>query len=105
MQAARQHQKPCICGAEPVNTAISWHSRICLAGILPETGTPLDGRQGPPSLRWLALVYEAAFAIRHHCSSMDSSDFMAAHAPFQRFIYPITPPQERQAISLLSTAD
>ena len=74
---------------------------------LPENGTPLDEGPDIPSLRWLSLVYEAAFSIQ---APLFQHGFLRLHGgpmrPFQRFIYPITPPQERPSnYRVLSTAE
>ena len=74
---------------------------------LPENGTPIDEGADTPSLQWLALVYEAAFAIQ---APLFQHGFLRLHGgpmrPFQRFIYPITPPQERPSnYRVLSTAE
>ena len=74
---------------------------------LPENGIPLDERRDAPSLRWLALVYEAAFAIQ---APLFQHGFLRLHGgpmrPFQRLICPITPPQERPSnYRVLSTAE
>ena len=74
---------------------------------LPENGVPLDEGPETPSLRWLSLVYEAAFAIQ---APLYQHGFLRLHSgpmrPFQRFIYPITPSRERPSnYRVLSTAE
>ena len=74
---------------------------------LPEAGVPLDESPDVSSLRWLALVYEAAFAIQ---APLFQHGFLRLHGgpmrPFQRFIYPITPLQERPSnYRVLTTAE
>ena len=63
---------------------------------LPKPGVPLDEGSDTSSLRWLALVYEAGFATQ---APLLQHGFLRLHGgsmrPFQRFIYPITPPQQR----------
>lgn len=62
----------------------------------PKPGTPLDDIIGSPPWRWLSTVYEAALAIQ---APLFQHGFVRLHGgamrPFQRFIYPITPPQDR----------
>ena len=74
---------------------------------LPEAGVPLDESPDVSSLRWLALVYEAAFAVQ---APLFQHGFLRLHGgpmrPFQRFIYPITPLQERPSnYRVLTTAE
>ena len=74
---------------------------------LPSTGVPLDETLESPSGRWLSIIYEAAFAVQvplyHHGFLRITG---GALRPFQRFVYPITPPQERPGnFRVLSTAE
>lgn len=74
---------------------------------LPEAGVPLDESPDVSSLKWLALVYEAAFAIQ---APLFQHGFLRLHGgpmrPFQRFIYRITPLQERPSnYRVLTTAE
>lgn len=73
----------------------------------PSTGVPLDETLESPSGRWLSIIYEAAFAIQtplyHHGFVRIPG---GALRPFQRFIYPITPQDERPSnYRVLSTAE
>ena len=76
------------------------------AGV-PATGAPLDDEFDTPCGRWLSIIYEAAFAIQaplyhHGFVRIDGG----ALRPFQRFIYPITPQNERPSnFRVLSTAE
>jgi len=74
---------------------------------LPSTGVPLDETLESPSGRWLSIIYEAAFAVQaplYHHGFLRLTG--GALRPFQRFIYPITPQQERPGnFRVLSTAE
>ena len=65
-------------------------------GTAPPPGAPIDDFVDAPSWRWLSLIYEAALAIQ---AAMFQHGFLRLHGgnmrPFQRFIYPITPPHEQ----------
>ena len=73
----------------------------------PKPGTPLDDVSGMPSWRWLSLIYEAALAIQ---APLFQHGFVrlqgGAMRPFQRFIYPITPREDRPSnYRVLTTAE
>ena len=73
----------------------------------PKPGTPLDDITGSPHWRWLSTVYEAALAIQ---APLFQHGFVQLHGgamrPFQRFIYPITPPRDRPSnYRVLTTAE
>ena len=63
---------------------------------VPATGIPLDEGFDTPGGRWLSVIYEAAFAIQaplyhHGFVRIDGGTLR----PFLRFVYPITPQNER----------
>ena len=74
---------------------------------VPENSVPLDEGFDTPGGRWLSIIYEAAFAIQctlyhHGFVRIDCG----ALRPFQRFVYPVTPQNERPSIfRFLSTAE
>ena len=74
---------------------------------VPATGAPIDEAMDTPAGRWLAVLYEAAFAIQkplfhHGFLRVDGG----ALRPFQRFVYPITPRNDRPSnYRILSTAE
>lgn len=73
----------------------------------PKPGTPLDDITGSAPWRWLATIYEAALAIQ---APLFQHGFVRLHGgtmrPFQRFIYPITPPGDRPSnYRVLTTAE
>ncbi len=74
---------------------------------VPATGVPLDEGFDSPGGRWLSIIYEAAFAIQaplyhHGFVRIDGG----ALRPFQRFVYPVTPQNERPSnFRVLSTAE
>ena len=71
------------------------------------TGVPLDEGFDSPGGRWLSIIYEAALAIQaplyhHGFVRIDGG----ALRPFQRFVYPVTPQNERPSnFRVLSTAE
>ena len=74
---------------------------------VPATGVPLDEGFDSPGGRWLSIIYEAAFAIqapRYHHGFVRIDG--GALRPFQRFVYPVTPQNERPSnFRVLSTAE
>ena len=74
---------------------------------VPATGVLLDEGFDSPGGRWLSIIYEAAFAIQaplyhHGFVRIDGG----ALRPFQRFVYPVTPQNERPSnFRVLSTAE
>ena len=73
---------------------------------VPATGIPLDEGFDTPGGRWLSVIYEAAFAIQAPLSSRLCQDRRGTLRPFQRFVYPITPQNERPSnFRVLSTAE
>ena len=74
---------------------------------VPSTGVPLDETWDSPYGRWLSVLYEAAFAIQQ---PLYQHGFLRVEGgtlrPFQRFVYPITPPHDRPSnFRVLSTAE
>ena len=74
---------------------------------VPATGVPLDEGFDSPGGQWLSIIYVAAFAIQaplyhHGFVRIDGG----ALRPFQRFVYPVTPQNERPSnFRVLSTAE
>ena len=74
---------------------------------VPATGVLLNEVFDSPGGRWLSIIYEAAFAIQaplYHHGFVRIDD--GALRPFQRFVYPVTPQNERPSnFRVLSTAE
>ena len=73
----------------------------------PKPGTPLEDITGSAPWRWLSIIYEAALAIQ---TPLFQHGFLRLHGgtmrPFQRIIYPITPPGDRPSNHrVLTTAE
>lgn len=74
---------------------------------VPATSVPLDEGFDSPGGRWLSLIYAAAFAIQaplyhHGFVRIDGG----ALRPFQRFVYPVTPQNERPSnFRVMSTTE
>ena len=71
----------------------------------PKPGTILRDISGLPAWRWLSVVYESALAIQ---APLFQHGFLRIHGstmrPFQRIIYPITPPTDRPSNHRVLTA-
>ena len=77
---------------------------------VPANGVPLDEGFNSPGGRWLSIIYQAAFAIQVPLVPLYHHDFLridgGALRPFQRFVYPVTPQNERPSnVRVLSTAE
>ena len=73
----------------------------------PKPGTPLEDIIGSAPWRWLSIIYEAALAIQ---APLFQHGFLSLHGgamrPFQRIVYPITPPGDRPSnYRVLTTAE